>query len=179
MHVHDSARSTETYNRDVLLPAARSLEEVLLAVRDGRLRPDDPLSARFQAASAAPQLPGPVAPPSPTPGPTGPPATPATDSSSSDSGDSSTTDNDTHELPEAVIPPHHRTQRPLVKTLPLHAQAWQHRTSGCLHIQTDSDGPRFLCGREHTDVYRPTGLACLELGQPHCRQCWSHTSLAI
>ena len=130
-HVHDSARSTETYNRDVLLPAARSLEEVLLAVRDGRLRPDDSLSARFQAPSATLQLPGPVGPPSPTPAPTAPPATPATDSSSSDSGDSSTTDKDTHELPEAVIPPHHRTQRPLVKTLPLHAQAWQHRTSRC------------------------------------------------
>ena len=29
-HVHDSARSTETYSRDVLMPAARQLEAVLL-----------------------------------------------------------------------------------------------------------------------------------------------------
>ena len=32
-HVHDSARSTETYSRDVLAPAARVFEEVLLAMK--------------------------------------------------------------------------------------------------------------------------------------------------
>ena len=41
-HVHDSARSTETYSRNVLIPAARALdlEEVLKAIRDEDFMPD-------------------------------------------------------------------------------------------------------------------------------------------
>ena len=69
-------------------------------------------------------------------------------------------------------------QRPLVKTLPLSGRAWSHRASGCLRISLPDYLGRFLCGRAHSDVYRATADVGLEQGQPHCKQCWSHTSLA-
>ena len=50
-HVHDAAKSTETYSREVLYPAARSLEEVLLAIRDGSFKPDEPTTRRFAGPS--------------------------------------------------------------------------------------------------------------------------------
>ena len=51
-HVHDSARSTETYSRDVLAPAARIFEEVLLAIRDGDFVPDNPRGSQIRTRQA-------------------------------------------------------------------------------------------------------------------------------
>ena len=50
-HVHDSARSTETYSRDVLAPAARVFEEVLLAMKDGNFNPDNARGSQFASKS--------------------------------------------------------------------------------------------------------------------------------
>ena len=55
-HVHDSARSTETYSRDVVTPAARVLEEVMLAVKDGAFCPDNPRGRQFKEKSRTLQL---------------------------------------------------------------------------------------------------------------------------
>ena len=133
-HVHDAAKSTETYSREVLYPAARSLEEVLLAIRDGSFKPDEPTTRRFAgpsdtlglttSASTASQS----APPASAPQATTEPLTdPDTDSDTS-SADTS------EDLPEQLPVRNHRLQRPLLKTLPVHAQAWSHIQSGCLHI---------------------------------------------
>ena len=47
-HVHHSAKRTETYSREVPYPAARSLEEVRVAIRDGTSKP---ISSRHSSQS--------------------------------------------------------------------------------------------------------------------------------
>ena len=47
-HIHDSARSTETYSRDVLAPAARCLDKILVAIQTGKFRPDASRPQQFK-----------------------------------------------------------------------------------------------------------------------------------
>ena len=183
-HVHDSARSAETYNRQILLPAARALEEVLLAIRSGRFRPDQPTGLQFDGPGNSLQLQAPdpavVGLPPPLPVAEVPPTATDTESPSDSSSAASHSDTeDDADLPDQLRPLEiKRSTRPALTTLPSDHVAWSHRGSGCLHIT-----PATSAHASSVDVPAPTAtridIVTLYSGQPHCKQCWSHRSFSV
>ena len=186
-HVHDGARSTETYSRDVLAPAARVFEEALLAIGAGDFAPDNPQFAgknntlRLSAEPPVveedvflrPRKPAaqewPLA---------DEPDVPEAKAHLSDTDNSASERESEDDMPLDPPLPQHRERRPAVASLPSWCTSWMHVTSGCLHV---AGGPhhkeRLLCGRKLSDRYFRSDVQELDEGRPHCKQCWSHTSL--
>ena len=186
-HVHDSARSTETYSRDVLTPAARMLEEVLLAIKDGAFCPDQPRGKQFKEKSRTLQLTTEVPEVDPAVYKSCRPRDP--DWPRADASDvphaaeehlSDTEDSASERLSDEDIPPDPplpatRERRPAIALLPRWCVSYMHVVSGCLHVASGDD--KLLCGRKLSDRYFKTDVVELDMGRPHCKQCWSHTSL--
>ena len=164
-HVHDSARSTETYSRDVLAPAARIFEEVLLAIRDGGFVPDNPRGSQLASKHRVLALSAedPVVPSGVLRADSGSNAAPAASVSPRTSEEpakmSDTEDSASDRLSEGEIPddpplPATRVRRPAVACLPSWCVCYMHVVSGCLHVQGVESTERLLCGRTMSEVGR-------------------------
>ena len=189
-HVPDSARSTETYSREVLTPATRALEEVLTAIRDGDFVPDSSRTGHFKAPLRSLDL-GNVTPhfrrdPSNAPGVASAPVQVSEavaleqgkDGRLSGTDDSASDRQSEGELcSDLNLPNCDRARCPIVKSIPRWCASWMHVGSGCLHVSTGSDEPRLLCGRSRNENYVFSEVRDLEERRPHCKTCWSHTSL--
>ena len=68
-----------------------------------------------------------------------------------------------------------RARRSVIAALPYWCVTYMHAMSGCLHVGNSEE--RLLCGRKMSDRYIKTDIVELDEGRPHCRQCWTHTSL--
>ena len=192
-HVHDSARSTETYSRDVLAPAARIFEEVLLAIRDGDFVPDNPRGSQIRTRQRvlAFNKPDPVVPEGALRRSSNVPPDLDNEVSAAASAEqpapapehmTDTTDSESDRLSEEDMPtdpplPGNRARREAVAALPPWCQSFMHAVSGCLHVQGVEMRNRLLCGRTLSDRYVTSDVVELEEGRPHCKQCWTHSSL--
>ena len=190
-HVHDSPRSTETYSRDVLAPAARVFEEVLLAIRDGDFVPDNPRGSQIRTRQRvlAFNKPDPVVPEGALRRSSNVPPDLDNEVSAAASAEqpapehmTDTTDSESDRLSEEDMPtdpplPGNRARREAVAALPPWCQSFMHAVSGCLHVQGVEMRNRLLCGRTLSDRYVTSDVVELEEGRPHCKQCWTHSSL--
>ena len=93
---------------------------------------------------------------------------------------SDTEDSASERLSDEDIPPDPplpatRERRPAIARLPPRCVSYMHVVSGCLHVANGDE--KLLCGRKLSDRYFKTDVVELDVGRPHCKQCWSHTSL--
>ena len=72
---------------------------------------------------------------------------------------------------DAPLPPA-RERRPVIACIPHWCVSYMHVVSGCLHVASGDD--KLLCGRKLSDRYFKTDE--LDMGRPHCKQCWAHTA---
>ena len=147
-HVHDSARSTETYSRDVLAPAARVFEEVLLAMKNGAFNPDNARGSQFSTKSCSLRLSskGPAVREDMFKRPRGhPPATAPASGSQwevvtadpepvSNTDDSASDRVSEEDLAPDLSLPATRARRSVIAALPYWCVTYMHAMSGCLHV---------------------------------------------
>ena len=68
-----------------------------------------------------------------------------------------------------------RERRPVIACIPHWCVSYMHVVSSCLHVASGDD--KLLCGRKLSDRYFKTDVVELDMGRPHCKQCWAHSSL--
>ena len=166
-HVPPGSRSTETYSRDVLAPAARSLAKVLHDIREGRFAPDAPRTAMFPAVRAV------------SPEAVSPPDTAVPDDALSEGPSSGSEDNEDEPIPleDSVLKVAPEYVRGPLLDAPSWANRMQHRQSGVIHLSAFFDSDRLLCGRARSDEKYQQLLGDVPDARAKCRQCFSHSSL--
>ena len=182
--VHDSARSTETYSRDVPTPAARVSCSRSRRERSPQTSLGEPSSRRRVAdknlTAAIPEVDPAVFKSPRARDPEWPLADVSDVPKPAEEHRSDTEDSASERLSDDEIPPDPplpatRERRPAIAHLPYWRISYMHVVSGCLHVA--SGGEKLLCGRKLSDRYFKTEIVELDMGRPHCKPCWSHTSL--
>ena len=149
-HVRDGARSTETYSRDVLAPAARVFEEVLLAIRAGDFAPDNCQGSQFAGKNNTLRL------------------------SKSHPWWTRTSSSDPGNRPRRIGRwPRSRTFLESEDDMPLDPPLPVHLVDAChQRMPARCRGPhgeeRLLCGRKLSDRYFCSDVQELDEGRPHC-----------
>ena len=180
-HLDPAAKSAETYSRDSMSPALRSVAEVVGAINSGQFAPDSTRSGRFvvprhekgdspddMVSEASYEMPFTDTEPL-----VGDSDDTATDSSSDAGSDLGTEVDDNTTLWELLKP----ELRPALIAVPDDMNNLVHKLSGVVHLKK-GDSKRLLCGRTFNERYehraRGASQEC-----PRCTTCFSSKDAQI
>ena len=180
-HLDPAAKSAETYSRDSMSPALRSVAEVVGAINSGQFAPDSTRSGRFvvprhekgdspddMVSEASYEMPFTDTEPL-----VGDSDDTATDSSSDAGSDLGTEVDDNTTLWELLKP----ELRPALIAVPDDMNNLVHKLSGVVHLKK-GDSKRLLCGRTFNERYEHRAR-CASQECPRCTTCFSSKDAQI
>ena len=170
-HLDPGSWFAETYGRDSMSPAVRSLESVLNAIKCGNFRPDESRSGRFVKAQEVAEV---------------QPVEQADEESDDSDNTYEPSSSDSDETDEIFGPPSDTSLlwhlvmpdlRPGFVQVPAHVMVYRNVASGVQHLKKPGS-MKLMCGRKQTDRY------CFYAGMPVkgvalCEHCMSSKGLQI